>query len=186
MSPASNPFSDTPWLPRQDPPLVGGERESLVAWLDYHRSTLAMKCADLTPAELAARSVPPSTMSLIGLVRHMAEVERNWFQRMLAGRADEGAGRIYGRAESPDAEFDDVDEAAIDDGFVTEALATWQAECTASDRVLAGLGLDDTGVEAERGEISVRWVLVHMIEEYARHNGHADLLRERIDGVTGD
>jgi hypothetical protein len=167
---------------RVDPPLVNAERASLLAWLDYHRETLAMKCEGLTAEELCLRSVPPSTMSLIGLVRHMAEVERNWFQRVLSGRADDVAGPIfYERDVNPDGDFDDVHPATVDDD-----IATWRSEIAAADVVIAGLDLDDRRSSALGDEFDLRWVLTHMIEEYARHNGHADLLREAIDGVTGD
>jgi uncharacterized damage-inducible protein DinB len=167
---------------RIDPPLVNAERPSLLAWLDYHRETLAMKCEGLTAEELCRRSVPPSTMSLIGLVRHMAEVERNWFQRVLSGHADDVAGPIfYERDVNPDGDFDDVNPATVDDDF-----ATWRSEIAASDVVIAGLDLDDRRSAGLGDEFDLRWVLTHMIEEYARHNGHADLLREAIDGATGD
>jgi hypothetical protein len=169
-------------MTRVDPPLVNPERASLVAWLDYHRETLAMKCEGLTAEQLCLRSVPPSTMSLIGLVRHMAEVERNWFQRVMSGLDDDVAGPIYyERVVNPDGDFDDVDPATVDTD-----LATWRQEIAAADVVIAGLDLDDRRSSGDRGEFDLRWVLTHMIEEYARHNGHADLLREAIDGTTGD
>ena len=168
-------------MTRSDPPLIGPERESLIAWLQYHRETLAVKCADLDPAQLCERSVPPSTQSLIGLVRHMAEVERSWFRRLLAGESDDTAGPIYYSDSNPDGDFDDVDPTTVG-----KAMATWRLERERADEIVAGLDLDETRVHPQRGPISVRWVLTHMIEEYARHNGHADLLRERIDGVTGD
>jgi uncharacterized damage-inducible protein DinB len=167
---------------RVDPPLVNAERASLLAWLDYHRETLAMKCEGLSAAQLCLRSIPPSTMSLIGLVRHMAEVERNWFQRVMSGLGDDVAGPIYyERVANPDGDFDDVDPVTVD-----ADLATWRREIAAADAVIAGLDLDDRRSSADRGEFDLRWVLTHMIEEYARHNGHADLLRETIDGATGD
>ncbi|MGP8065031.1 MAG: DinB family protein [Acidimicrobiales bacterium] len=121
----------------------------------------------------------PSTLSLLGLVRHMAEVERYWFQRCLAGadrppiyRTDAERDRAFDGAEPPSA---------------AEDLATWEAECASSRSVVAGIDSFDTiGARSWRdGEVSLRWILVHMIEEYSRHNGHADLLRQRIDGVTG-
>jgi uncharacterized damage-inducible protein DinB len=149
----------------------------LDAWLEFHRATLALKCSGLSDAQLRERSVPPSKMSLLGLVRHMADVERNWFRRVLSG---EDAPGLFWTDANPDGDFDDVDTASRD-----EAFAHWEAECANARAVAAGMGLDDTGIR--RGEpCSLRWVLVHMIEEYARHNGHADLLRERIDGVTGE
>jgi hypothetical protein len=167
---------------RLDPPQVNPERQSLLAWLDYHRETLAMKCDGLTADQLCLRSVPPSAMSLVGLVRHMAEVERNWFQRVLSGHGDDVAGPIfYERVVNPDGDFDDVDPATVD-----ADVATWHREIAAADEVIASLDLDDRRSSAVGNEFDVRWVLTHMIEEYARHNGHADLLREAIDGATGD
>jgi uncharacterized damage-inducible protein DinB len=179
---ASERRSTVTGVTRVDPPLVNAERASLFAWLDYHRETLGMKCEELTADELCLRSVPPSTMSLVGLVRHMAEVERHWFQRVLSGLGDDVAGPIfYERVTNPDGDFDDVDPATVE-----EDIATWRREIAAADVVIAGLELDDRRSAGDRGELDVRWVLTHMIEEYARHNGHADLLREAIDGVTGD
>ncbi|MGZ4714989.1 MAG: DinB family protein [Acidimicrobiia bacterium] len=170
-----------------DPDL--GERAMLDAWLEYHRETLAVKCAGLRDDELARRSVPPSTMSMLGLVRHMADVERNWFRRVMAG---EDAPPIYWSDEDPDGDFDGVDDADVAGDF-----ATWRAECEHARLVAAELELDDDGfeedpegadhVDGRRGwRISLRWVLTHMIEEYARHNGHADLLRQTIDGAVGE
>jgi uncharacterized damage-inducible protein DinB len=163
---------------RIDPPLEAGEREMLVAWLDYHRATLIMKCDGLDDGQLRQRAVPPSSLSLLGLVRHMAEVERGWFRRTLGG---EDAQPRYYSDDNPDGDFDDVDTADA-----AEAFATWRADCEdARRRVAAADSLQVTG--ERRGErFSLRWILVHMIEEYARHNGHADLLRERIDGTVGD
>jgi uncharacterized damage-inducible protein DinB len=161
---------------------VNTERASLLAWLEYHRETLAMKCEGLTAEQLCLRSVPPSGMSLIGLVRHMAEVERHWFQRVLAGLGDDVAGPIYYvRETNPDGDFDDVEPATV-----AADLATWRGEVAAADVVIAGLDLDTRRSAGDRGDVDVRWVLTHMIEEYARHNGHADFLREAIDGATGD
>jgi len=164
---------------RIDPPLVAQEREMLDAWLDYHRATLAVKCEGLTDDQLRARAVPPSSLSLLGLVRHMGEVERSWFRRVLGG---EQAPPRYYSDENPDGDFDDV--AGAD---VPEAFGYWRDECAhARERVAAAPSLDVTGT-GRRGEAySLRWIMVHMIEEYARHNGHADLLRERIDGTVGD
>ena len=168
-------------MERHEPAYVLDDRTMLESWLEYHRATLAWKCEGLTDAQLRERSVPPSTMSLLGLVRHMAEVERSWFRRTLDG--EDAPPMYYDRASNPDGDFDDVDSAPTEEGF-----ATWQAECRRSREVAAGFtSLDDLGRGRRDGqEVSLRWVLVHMIEEYARHNGHADLLRERIDGATGD
>ncbi len=168
-------------MPRVDPPLHGPERESLAAWLQYHRDTLASKCEGLDAEQLCTRSVPPSPLSLIGLVRHMADVERSWFRRLLAGEDSDVAGPIFYSQSNPDGDFDDIDPSSVD-----EAFATWRQECELADEIVDVLDLDETREAPGRGMISVRWVLTHMIEEYARHNGHADLLRERIDGVVGD
>jgi uncharacterized damage-inducible protein DinB len=163
---------------RTDPPYVAGERAMLDAWLDYHRATLAWKCEGLDDAQLRQRAVPPSSLSLLGLVRHMAEVERNWFRRVLGG---EDAPGIYWTDDDPDGDFDNVDTADVQ-----EAFATWRAECEHARRAAAAApSLEATGLR--RGEtVSLRWILVHMIEEYARHNGHADLIRESVDGLTGE
>ncbi|MEV4323032.1 DinB family protein [Microbispora rosea] len=165
---------------RIDPPVVAGERAMLRAWLDWHRETLAVKCQGLTEEQLRLRSVPPSSMSLLGLVRHMADVERAWFRRRLNG---EDLGGIYYSDDDPDGEFDNVDTASAE-----EAFATWHAEiehARAAEEACADL---DTTTKTGRQGVhhSLRWIMCHMIEEYARHNGHADLLRERIDGATGE
>jgi hypothetical protein len=170
-----------PEVERLDPPLIADERPALEAWLDYHRQTLLFKCAGLTAEQLRQRAVPPSSLSLLGLVRHMAKVERIWFQERMEGR---DVPRLYSTAESPDGDFDHIDEADAPADF-----ATFAAEVDASREVAAAHPLTDTfrnpriGFEANT---DLRWVYIHMIEEYARHNGHADLLRERIDGATGD
>jgi len=164
---------------RIDPPLVAQEREMLDAWLDYHRATLAVKCEGLTDDQLRARAVPPSSLSLLGLVRHMGEVERSWFRRVLSG---EQAPPRYYSDENPDGDFDDVAGAGV-----AEAFGYWRDECAhARERVAAAPSLDVTGTGRDGERYSLRWIMVHMIEEYARHNGHADLLRERIDGAVGD
>ncbi len=165
-------------IERTEPPLEAAEREMLTGWLDYHRATLAWKCDGLTDEQLRERAVPPSTLSLLGLVRHMAEVERSWFLRVLGG---EDAPFRYFTEENRDGEFDDVANADV-----AEAFASWHADCArARELVAAAPSLDVTG--ERRGErFSLRWIITHMIEEYARHNGHADLLRERIDGAVGD
>jgi len=154
------------------------ERQMLEEWLDYHRATLLMKCDGLTDAQLRARSVPPSRMSLLGLVRHMADVERLWFRKVLAG---EGLPARYWSDTHPDDDFD-----LVDDAVVADDLAAFADECDHARVVSAGLDLDATGESGHGRVVSHRWVLVHMIEEYARHNGHADLLRECIDGTVGD
>jgi uncharacterized damage-inducible protein DinB len=127
--------------------------------------------------QLRQRSAPPSTLSLLGLVRHMAEVERGWFRRTIAG---EDVAQIYTSDADPDGEFDNVDTADVD-----EALATWRDECRSGDEIASARDLDATGRQRTGRVVSLRWVLMHMVEEYSRHNGHADLLRERIDGAVG-
>jgi uncharacterized damage-inducible protein DinB len=158
------------------PAYVLDEREMLEEWLEYHRATLLLKCQGLDDTGRKARPIPTSILSLHGLVRHMAEVERYWFQSTLQKTPEVAA--IWPESEVDDGEFD-VANADWDDD-----LAAWQMECEASRKSAAGHVLDDTGVR--RGEpCSLRWIYVHMIEEYARHNGHADLIRELVDGEVG-
>jgi Protein of unknown function (DUF664) len=159
---------------------VAGERAALDGWLDFHRSTLLVKCQGLTGAQLAERAVPPSSLSLLGLVRHMADVERAWFRIRVAGES--GLGFRYSTDEFPDGDFDFAEPSGAE-----ADLAAYREECELARAAVAGRALDDTFFHQRRGvTMDVRWVYLHMIEEYARHNGHADLLRERIDGVTGD
>ncbi|OLF10245.1 Mini-circle protein [Actinophytocola xinjiangensis] len=165
-------------MERVSPPLTGGERETLRAFLDYHRATLAMKCADLSDEDLRRRSMPPSTLTLLGLVRHLAEVERNWFRRVIAG---EDIGHVW----SPEGDY----QVAYDATGATraEAFAAWEAEVARSREIeRAAESLDVTGYVPKWGsDVSLRLVMLHLIHEYARHNGHADFLREGIDGVVG-
>ncbi|MEU9167635.1 DinB family protein [Streptomyces sp. NPDC048420] len=168
-------------IKRTEPSTTADERSMLDGWLDYHRETLAWKCEGLTDAQLRTAAVEPSTLSLMGLVRHMAEVERSWYRRVMA---DENAGPIYYSEADPDGDFHIAEADTWE-----EAHATWQAEIEAARSIAARFGLDDISVGKHRrsGErFNLRWIHTHMIEEYARHNGHADLLRERIDGTTGD
>ena len=165
---------------RPEPPYNADERGTLEGFLDFHRATLERKCAGLTPEQLARRAVPPSTMSLLGLVRHLAEVEWGWFDRV-----DTGVRRppVYYSDENPDGDFDG---AAPEQTLVDDAFASWRRAIEQSRAVSARTELDATFEHPRHGRISLRWVLTHMVEEYARHNGHADLLREVIDGVTGE
>jgi hypothetical protein len=175
---------------RVDPPYHDGERAAVEAWLEYHRTTLLTKCAGLTPEQLGERSVPPSTMSLRGLVRHLTEVERAWFRRVLAGQQ---APPLYYGPDDEDGDFDGVGRGTDHPDTPTAVaaeFAAYVAELEVS-RALAAerASLDELSVGGtrRRGEhIPLRWIYLHMIEEYARHNGHADLLRERIDGATGE
>ena len=168
-----------PAIERKDPPTIADERTSLEAWLDFHRDTLLQKCAGLTAEQLKQRSVDPSSLSLLGLVRHMTEVERAWFRRRFRG---EQIGWVYYTDKDSEADFDDVDSADAEADF-----SAYREEVVLARAAAAGHGLDETFFHTQREtDMDLRWVYVHMIEEYARHNGHADLLRERIDGATGD
>ena len=167
-----------PTAGRTNPPYLAGDRESLDSWLDFHRATLLSKCEGLDDEQLRTRSVPPSALSLLGLVRHMTEVERNWFRRVLL---DEEVAPLYCTDDNEDGDFDDVDSADVAADFTR--FRTEMEHC----RQVAAQNADlDAVTKGKRNgsDVSLRWIYVHMIEEYAQHNGHADLLRERIDGVT--
>jgi uncharacterized damage-inducible protein DinB len=161
---------------RVDPPEQPDERSALDGFLDFHRATLLHKCAGLDAATLRTRTVPTSTLTLHGLVRHMTRVERWWFRLCFDGQDIAPVFRSF------DAAFDDVDEADPEVDF-----AAYMTECDAARAAAAGRSLDETSAIAT-GETNpnLRWIYVHMIEEYARHNGHADLIRELIDGTTGE
>jgi len=162
---------------RREPPFVLSEREMLEQWLEFHRTTLLIKCEGLSDADRKCRPVKTSRLSLHGLVRHMAEVERGWFHRVL--ESDPQAPLIW-----EDSANEDRDLSPLDDADWETDLAVWKAECDAS-RVAAGAReLDDKGLR-DGEPCSLRWIYVHMIEEYARHNGHADLIREMVDGSVG-
>ncbi|WP_324605079.1 DinB family protein [Streptomyces sp. NRRL S-87] len=162
---------------RVAPSVTAGDRESLTAFLDYQRATLAWKCSGLTPDQLRLKAVPTSGLSLLGLVRHAAEVERGWFANVVRG---EGRGALWPRVNGEFADF------RVEDADVEEAFAFWHAECDRSRAAAAAVpSLDDT-VDFRGETYSLRYVVTHMIEEYARHNGHADLLREAIDGAVGE
>jgi hypothetical protein len=157
-----------------------GERATLLDYLRRYRLTMEMKCADLDAAQLASRSVPPSTMSLLGLIRHMTDVERHWFRRVMA-RSD--APPLYWSEDVPDADWLG---AVADPALVDDAWRAWRDEVAFAEKFVADS--PDLGVKGFGGDGSspeLRSVLVHMIEEYARHCGHADLLRERVDGRIG-
>ena len=167
---------------RVDPPFSAAERPMLEAWLEFHRTTLLIKCEGLDDSGRKARPVATSKLSLHGLVRHMAEVERNWFRRVLLREPDTPP--IWYQRGVEDSEL-----VPLDDADWEADLAAWQAECEASRQAAARHDLEDTGLghRDPRGrEISLRWIYVHMVEEYARHNGHADLIREMVDGAVGD
>ncbi|MBI1378493.1 MAG: DUF664 domain-containing protein [Frankiales bacterium] len=166
-----------PAVERAPSPHLGTERESLQGWLDFQRQTLLWKCAGLTHEQLATRSVEPSTLSLLGLVRHMADVERWWFRINLRG---EDVACFFDPDETG-ADFDDLGSLPAE-----EVFAVFERECVDADAAAYGLPLEQRFRTRRDNELDLRWVYLHMIEEYARHNGHADLLRERIDGQTGD
>jgi uncharacterized damage-inducible protein DinB len=152
------------------------EREMLRDWLDWHRATLLRKCAGLDGPCLARRAVPPSNLSLLGLVRHMSDTERGWVRQTFRG---EQIPDLYYRSDAPDTDFEEADPASAEEDF-----ERYRAECRAVDAALQDAMLDDTFTLRER-TVSVRWMWQHLVEEYARHNGHADLLREAIDGSAG-
>ncbi|HEX9031597.1 MAG TPA: DinB family protein [Streptosporangiaceae bacterium] len=163
---------------RVGPPLCAGERETLSAFLDYHRATLAMKCEGLSDDELRRQSVPPSALSLLGLVRHLAEVERTWFRRVINA---EDIPLVWSDRGDYQVAYD------ARDATRSGAFDAWQREVEHARRIeQSASSLDVTGYQARWDEhVSLRLVMLHVMLEYARHNGHADLLREAIDGVTG-
>jgi len=153
------------------------ERTTLTGFLEWQRATLVRKCEGLTGEQLRERSAAPSTLSLLGLVRHLTDVERGWFRRTLAL---EDVQDVYSSEADPDGDFNNTDGAPVD-----EVFSAWRAECEQARQVVASRTLDDTGRQRNGRIVSLRWILVHMVEEYSRHNGHADLLRQRIDGAVG-
>ncbi|MER5308691.1 DinB family protein [Streptomyces sp. NPDC002773] len=159
-------------------PYAADERATLTAMLEFQRDTLALKCAGLTPDQLRERAISPSGLSLLGLVRHAAEVERGWFRNTLGGERSRSPWTPPGSTDWADFDVDGAD--------ADEAFTIWRAECARSRAFVdTADSLDLTGTHEEE-TYSLRYVLAHMIEEYARHNGHADLLRERLDGMTGE
>jgi uncharacterized damage-inducible protein DinB len=180
LAPDSNMWMNWDDDPRNTGAEPAGERATLADYLRAYRLTLEMKCAGLDAEQLARRSVPPSTMSLLGLVRHMADVERNWFRRVMAGQ---DAPPFYWSAKVADADWAG---AVADPAVVAEAWQRWRDEVSFAERLVADA--DDLGIRGTMKDgttVALREVIVHMIEEYARHAGHADLLRERIDGRVG-
>lgn len=173
------------YVPREEDPREGGvtlgdERATLTEYLRQNRLTLRLKCEGLDAEQLARRPVEPSTMSLLGLIRHMAEVEREWFRRRFAGH---DVPKLYQSEAEPDGDFDG---AVADAAVVEQAWAAWREEIAFSDQFVAGHDLGFVGRDGRGDPFSLRELLVHMIEEYGRHNGHADLFRERLDGRVGE
>ncbi|MFE1554097.1 DinB family protein [Streptomyces sp. NPDC058734] len=163
---------------RDAPPLAGDERTILTGFLDWHRTTFELKCSGVPAERLSDRGVPPSELSLHGLLRHLAEVERFWFRMQFAG---EEIPFLYYETDNPGQDFRALD------GDVEAASGVWREECARSREIVAAApSLEETRIHVLTGEpVSLRGILVHMIAEYARHNGHTDLLRERIDGAAG-
>jgi hypothetical protein len=159
-------------------PADGDERAVLAGWLAFHRDALAAKCDGVSPDDMIRTGLGGTTMSLLGLVRHLTEMERVYGNWALAGGGE--LEFLYGPYEDgkPDGDFDELTVAKVDPSF-----ATWRAECDATDRALASTGLDEAGRGNRR---TARWNLVKLVQEYARHNGHADLIRQSIDGTTGE
>lgn len=159
-----------------DEPFAAGERPTLDGFLNRQRASLLLKCAGLTAGQLAERTSPPSNLSLLGLIRHIADVERTWFRIRFAGQH---LASLYVRAEQPEAAFQEADAATAERDWTTLI-----AEQEAARRAVAALPLDTVYVSDRWGRMGLRWAYSHMIGEYAQHNGHADLLRENIDGKT--
>ncbi|HUQ40097.1 MAG TPA: DinB family protein [Acidimicrobiales bacterium] len=164
---------------REDPPVEGDERTMLVGWLDFHRDTLALKTAGLSPGDFARRPVVGSALSLLGLVRHLTEIERTYFRRVFAG--EDLPDLAFGEdpfGETPGGDFD-----ACAAHPPEEALAAWQAEVDVARSIIRGTpSLDDP----RQSGLPLRFWLVKTLNEYARHNGHADIVRELLDGTTGE
>ncbi|ASO18722.1 putative damage-inducible protein DinB [Actinoalloteichus hoggarensis] len=167
-----------PKIDRTPSPTHGDEHTVLTGWLDYQRDTLLVKCAELGATQLKTASAEPSNLTLLGIVRHLTEIER-WFHGLLTGSPEDGP---YYTDESPDAAFDDLAEADAETDYGVLVAEIGKARAALSTRSLDDLVVD----EEDEEEMVLRTVVVHLIEEYARHNGHADLLRERIDGAVGD
>jgi uncharacterized damage-inducible protein DinB len=173
-------FVDAETDPRNHVPRLGNERETLLSQLQWLRQSMLLKCENLGPEDLARRAVPPSTMSLIGIVRHLAEVERRWFHRWMAGI--DIPPHFYG----PDNPEGDFDGAVADPAVIEESFRIWREEAEFADKfTLEAADLDIVGNIEYQGPVNLREVLVHVIQEHARHVGHADLLREVIDGKIG-
>jgi hypothetical protein len=166
--PAKRPHLD-------EPEPLGSERDVVLGWLAFHRDALARNCADLSPAQLVEASAPPSDLTLLGLVRHLTEMEHWYFVATLSG---EDPGPLY----CPD-DNEDGDILGLDVSMAEPSMAAWREHMARADALIAEHSLDD---RTPSGRRTVRWVVLKMLEEYARHNGHADIIRERIDGTVGE
>lgn len=164
---------------RDDPSQVADEQQTLTEYLDYYRRTFELKCTGLTPEQLSERTVPPSGLSLHGLLRHLTGCESWWFRTQFA--QEKGLALLYYSDDNPNEDFDNLD------GDVEEAFALWREECDRSRAIVAASSLDQTGVRRrDDTPFTLRWLMLRMIGEYARHLGHADLVRERVDGEVGE
>ena len=169
---------DFPDLPK-DEVAAADEREMLVRFLDYQRAVLARKAEGVSDEQARIAACPPSDLTILGLVRHLAEVERGWALETFLGSDLEP---LFVTPDRPKGDW-----AAPSDATLAGALATWWVEVESADRVYAAASLDDVSARGwEEYRYSVRWILIHLIEEYARHCGQADLIREAIDGAVGD
>ncbi len=165
-------------IERPEPPMVVDERTMLTVWLDYQRATLLWKCEGVEPVDMVRRGVPPSGLSLLGLVRHMTFVEWSWFEKVFAAT---GSPQPFDTSHDVDSDFNDLDPTRV-----PEDMERFVRQCDVSRAIVAGADSFDQLAAKSRDAVSLRWIVVHMIEEYARHNGHADLLRELIDGAVGE
>ena len=164
---------------RTDPQMCADEVTTLVEFLDWYRATLLIKVEGLRDDQARRAVAPPSGLNLLGLVRHLAEVERSWFQRVMEGH---DAPPLFYTEQDPDGDLFPGPAATLE-----EATTALRAEIAEARRITAAHALDDVAASLRHGnQVSLRWILVHMIEEYARHCGHADLLREMTDGAVGD
>jgi hypothetical protein len=163
---------------RPEPPVTGDERSMLTVWLDYQRSTLLWKCDSLVGADLVRAGIPPSSLTLLGLVRHMTYVEWHWFAHVFAGGPTPPPISLHG---DPDADFNDLRASAA-----PADIERFLLQCDVSRAIVEGAADFDCMAASPDRPVSLRWIMIHMIEEYARHNGHADLLRELVDGAVGE
>ncbi len=163
---------------RPETPTFGDERTQLEAWLDFQRTTLLRKCDGLRPEQMKIRPVSTSKLSLLGIIRHMTFVEQIWYQTVFDGR---DVAEYYKTESDRDADFNDLESTSAE-----EVIDLYLYACQLSRDIASGRSLDDLTAQERRGRhFDLRWIYLHMIEEYARHNGHADLIRELIDGTTG-
>ena len=176
---SSSPSWTAPIIDRQDNLPSDTERESLDRYLDWHRESLLWKCGGLTGEQLASRPLASTELTLLGLIRHMALVERSWFRIRFLG--DDSLEHIYMTEEDPDGDFHDGTAESAEADY-----AVFVEEVELARQAVAGRGLDEMFQGRRKQTLTLRWLYLHMIEEYARHLGHADLLREAIDGATGE